>query len=462
MFLSVGRYRQAELVDEAARLTVFWPPDHATFAPELLGREPSRVLRFLRQAFGPPATEHLWLIEIPGDEVNNFVVDGLVAISRGSYARLERSPTYLSGMLAHELAHLWWGDLVNAVGPGARWLTEGFAEYCRYLYERAAGGEPLAWSYRNLLMVRQFAGRASPPLTGVEAIGEDEGLYYQKGAFVLQMLAGEIGEDTLLAVLRRFAQQYGGRTATVEDFIAIAGGRRMGWFFDQWLRRPDGPRLRLSATVEASGGGVVVRGAVEQLAPAYRLRVPLVAYGPHDTTVRTIALDGARADFTLRLPERPLRLELDPGATVFKWFTADELPLDFADAAQRVGTARCVFAPPSNDTTLTRRRDAFLSRRFPDVDTHNPRCPVRVLVGSEAAAFRRRYAAGVPDPETGAMSAFVERLPDGTGTVVGIEGAVEAWPDLLMPEAPLTFLRVRDGQIVAAWGAGLPRIEVRF
>ena len=292
---------------------------------DLVSREPFRVLAFLRNAFGPPTTDRVTLIEIPGDSVNNFAVDGLVAISRGSYRRIEQSGTYLSAMLAHELAHLWWGDLVNPVGPGARWLTEGFAEYSRYLYERATGGESLAWSYRNLVMVRQFAGREPPPLAGNPAEGEDEAIYYQKGAFVLRMLAGEIGDDALVAAMRRLAERRRGQTATLDDFVAAVGVDRLNWFFDQWPRRPTGPRLRLSvSTAEARGDSVVVRGMIEQAMPAYRLSLPLVAYSTRDTSMQSIQVAGPRTAFTLRLTRRPgWRLVVDPDGTVFQWFTRE-------------------------------------------------------------------------------------------------------------------------------------------
>ena len=134
--------------------------------------------------------------------------------------------------------------------------------------------------------------------------------------------------------------------------------------------------------------------------------------------------------------------------------------MDFAAAAQVISERRCVDTKAPADTTLARRLREFLAHRFPNTDTADPRCPVRLLVGRDAEEFRRRQAPGVPEPVVGTVSAFVKREPGGQGLIIGIEGDADHWPDLLVPEAPLTFLRVRSGQIVAAWGAGLPRIEV--
>jgi hypothetical protein len=461
MFLSIGRYRTSELAEGGQQLELFWPTDHQDASAALMAREPFRVLDFYRQAFGPRLTNRLTVIEIPDEGVRNLAVDGLVAISRASYRRLEQSPTYLSGLLAHELAHLWWGDLVQPTGSGARWLTEGFAEFSRYLYERHTGGEPLDWSYRNLVVVRQFAGREPPPLADASAEGEDESLYYQKGAFVLHMLATEIGEQRVLAAMRRLAEQRAGGRGTLDAFIEAAGGADMRWFFEQWLTRRTGPTLELSSpTVEPYGDSVVVRSAVLQPAEAYRLRVPVVAYGPDDTVTHVVTVEGARTAFELRLPTRPTRLELDPAGTLFKWFTAADLPLDFSEVSRVVGERRCLYAAPTADTAMARRRRDFLARRFPDADVGNTDCPVQLRVGPESSALRERNAPTVPPQAPGTVSAFVVRERASAVMVVGIEGDAEPWPELLIPEAPLTFLRVRNSQIVAAWGARLPQIGV--
>jgi hypothetical protein len=313
------------------------------------------------------------------------------------------------------------------------------------------------------VVVRQFAGREPPPLADAGAQGEDESLYYQKGAFVLHMLAGEIGEARVVAAMRRFAERRRGRAGTIDDFVDAAGGRSMRWFFDQWLGRATGPRLALlPPVVDSRGDSVIVHGAIEQRGAPYRLRIPLAAYGPHDTTTRMLRVDGSHTAFTLRLTWRPTLLGLDPAASVFKWFTADELPLEFAVVSKTVTEQRCLHASLPADSNTSRRLRDFLSRRFPGVSTTDTACPVRLLAGNDARAFRGSVAPSVPDPEPGTVSAFVARDPQDGRAVVGIEGDAEPWPDLTIPEAPLTFLRVRNGQIIGARGAGLPPIAVRL
>lgn len=85
-----------------------------------------------------------------------------------------------------------------------------------------------------------------------------------------------------------------------------------------------------------------------------------------------------------------------------------------------------------------------------------------ILVGVAASRFREGFARSVPAPQPGSLGAFVRRRPgDPERVVIGVEGALATgWPDALIPEAPLTFIALRGGQVIAAHSAGLPRLEV--
>jgi hypothetical protein len=473
VFLSIGEYRSAELAQGPVSMTVHWPRSHKEFVPDSIGRIPFDILRFFRDRFGggggAAGRSHFALIEIPSDEVENLSVDGLVVISRGSHRMILQNPSYLEAVLSHELAHYWWGDIVTPVGPGARWLTEGFAEYSRDLYERETGGERIPWSYRNLIVLKRFVNQEPPPLTA--SVGRDDGeeVYYQKGAFVLHMLESEIGSPRLRETMRTFVQERRGRTATVNDFITavdVASKTSSAWFFDQWLRRPTGPVLRLALLgLDQRSDSIVVHMTIEQDVPAYRLLLPIVAYYANgDSAVRMVRLDSARTALDLRYATRPERLVLDPGGDVFKWFPAAAMPLDFTKANQMLHDAPCISAEGADDASVMDSLVRFVGRRFRREVSADRQCPVTILVGGAAAQFRERFAPSVPSAQPGSITAFVWRPPgDSDRVVIGVEGALAAgWPDALIPEAPLTFIALRGGQVIAAHSAGLPRLEVRL
>jgi hypothetical protein len=470
VFLSIGKYRTAKLAQAALSMTVYWPRSHPEFRPDSIGRIPFDILHFYRDRFGGEAgraRNQFALIEIPNDEVVNFSVDGLVVISRGSHRNIVRNPSYLEALLAHELAHYWWGaGLVSPVGPGARWLREGFAEFSRDLYERETGKERVPWAYRNLLVLKRFADEAPPPLTALLDTGADE-VYYQKGAFVLHMLEAEIGKPHLLEAMRRLVLESRGRAASVNDFVTavdVASRTSSEWFFDQWLRRATGPELRLSLLgLDRHSDSVIVRVNIDQDAPAYRLRLPITAYFANgDSTIQMVRVDSTRTSLELRYARRPERLVLDPDDEVFKWVPSDAMPLDFLGATKLLHDAPCVRAEGAADSAAMDSLARFLARRFRRELSSERQCPVTILVGDTATRFRERFASAVSAPQSGTLGAFVRRNPgDPHGIVIGVEGSLAAsWPDALIPEAPLTSIALRNGQVIAAQAAGLPRIGV--
>lgn len=151
-----------------------------------------------------------------------------------------------STLIAHELAHQWWGDHVTCAQWNYIWLNEGFASYSEYLaIEKLPGlfsgitAAQYMSSFHNSAM-SQPGGSVYVPLSSTY----DENrifsgrLTYDKGAAIIHTLRWEMQSDTLFFnTLKSYMQQYGGSTATVDDFKQVAetiSGRSFNDFFDQW------------------------------------------------------------------------------------------------------------------------------------------------------------------------------------------------------------------------------------
>lgn len=160
-------------------------------------------------------------------------------------------------LLAHEIAHQWFGDMASEKSFAHLWLSEGFATYLtNYYFEKKYGKEAANKRWREQREeVIQFAKTSSSPV--VDSTSNLMSLLnansYQKGAWVLHMLRNEVGDSIFQKIIQTYYNQYKGGNAETRDFEAIAekvSGKELTWFFDQWLYRPGIPKLEISTKVQ--------------------------------------------------------------------------------------------------------------------------------------------------------------------------------------------------------------------
>ena len=182
-------------------------------------------------------------------------------------------------LIAHEIAHQWFGDSVSEAEWRHVWLSEGFATYLTQLYsEHRYGFDALRSGMAGSRdRIRRHAAEL-PTSTVVPAeVGDLMQLLsvdsYQKGAWVLHMLRRKVGDVVFWDSLREFYATYRDGNASSEDFEDLVAGvwssasdqssaetsAALGRFFAQWLHRPGHPRL----TVDVRTGGTRSQGAEE-------------------------------------------------------------------------------------------------------------------------------------------------------------------------------------------------------
>jgi aminopeptidase N len=178
-----------------------------------------------------------------------FVTYGAVVVDEDLGFALETQTLSLFGseltaepVVAHELAHQWFGDDVSLGSWRDIWLNEGFATYAQWLWTEHRGGGSI-----------DEIARASADTPGLDVPPADPGAdqlfgatVYVRGALTLHVLRHELGDDTFFEVLRTWVERYGGASATSADFESLAGevsGRDLSDLFDAWLRAPELPSL---------------------------------------------------------------------------------------------------------------------------------------------------------------------------------------------------------------------------
>ena len=231
----------------------------------------SDILTYHAAHFGPFVGERVVIAQNPTPGFFGMAADGLVLIGSSMVAlkdmpALDAYARFNEYLLAHELAHLWWGIGIGADFNAENWLSEGFAEYLSITYfEDRYGGfnpnllthlqpglaEDLLTELLGALNLRQQsdlsylallqAGFDEPivqPVADSEYVNGLTVRTYSKGYLVLRALEAIIGKTSMDEILMAAHRQWNGRLLTVDDFRLLAedvSGSDLSRFFDGWL-----------------------------------------------------------------------------------------------------------------------------------------------------------------------------------------------------------------------------------
>ncbi len=154
-------------------------------------------------------------------------------------------------LIAHEIAHQWFGNSASELNWHHIWLSEGFATYMTDLFIEATDGK--AAFIKQLSEERQkvidFSKEELVPVINTTITDYNKLLNansYQKGAWVLHMLRKEVGDDIFWKGIRKYYETYKFSNALSEDFQRImeqVSGKNLDYFFKQWLYRPGQPEI---------------------------------------------------------------------------------------------------------------------------------------------------------------------------------------------------------------------------
>lgn len=165
-------------------------------------------------------------------------------------------------LIAHEIAHQWFGNSVTEGDWHHIWLSEGFATYLAAVYSEATYGKQKL--EQSMMSARTRVLRASeknprpvidPSITDLMGLLNTNS--YQKGAWVLHMLRSEAGEENFWKGIKLFYGRFRDKNAMTDDFRKVmeeATGRDLEKFFHQWLFVAGEPNLRISLVAARNKG----------------------------------------------------------------------------------------------------------------------------------------------------------------------------------------------------------------
>ncbi len=245
-------------------------------------------------------------------------------------------------IVAHELAHHWFGDLVTCKHWSEIWLNESFATYSEFLWRAHTQGEDEARFvlYQDFLtyLHEDFSSHRRPILFHRYRYSEElmDRHAYEKGACVLHMLRQVLGDEAFFRSLARYLSKFAFGVAETHDLktaIEEVTGKNLHWFFEQWIHRPGYPELeveyewqREQKMLRLSIKQVQKADEEDEVVEAFRfpVEIELVTTAPdaaNESDFRTsfhVWVEKAEQEFYFPCETKPRMVVFDKGHRVFK------------------------------------------------------------------------------------------------------------------------------------------------
>lgn len=235
-------------------------------------------------------------------------------------------------LIAHELAHQWFGNLVSARDWSHFWLHEGFATYFTDLYFENQYGDN-EFRIRRLEQDRAYLEeRAHFPITAIKPKNNPDlpvdfpgRTVYTRGAAILHALRFEVGDENFLKGIRQFLQKYQFNSAVTEDFrreMELASQKDLSQFFRQWLYGAGHPQLSVSWDWIDSTQNVILN--IKQTQPQtevsdiFHFSVPVEITAGLKKVCFILTITQREQQFNYHMNQKPEMIRFDKGYWILK------------------------------------------------------------------------------------------------------------------------------------------------
>jgi len=242
----------------------------------------------------------------------------------------------LQGLIAHELAHQWVGDMITCKSWTHIWLNEGWATYGAALWFEHRDGEDgyldsMGRNYRRLRRDKTTNEHGMVSPVWEHAWENFRRGAYPKGASILHMLRCMVGDEVFFDGVALYMNRHALGTVETDDFryaMEEVSGLGLEWFFDQWCVRPGIPNLDVTVRFDAADRQLTVDVAqtqhIDERTPAFRFVLPI--YVRTAAGVETFEIDVRETSVSLQrqLSGPPLFVAIDPWLHVLKSIEVDK------------------------------------------------------------------------------------------------------------------------------------------
>jgi hypothetical protein len=307
-------------------------------------------MAWYRTKFGEPPVKTLTVSPVPSNFGQGF--GGMVYLPTINYVMADSTASnkdqgfFRDLLLAHEVAHQWWGNVVTSGSYHHEWLMEALANYSGLMYmERRLGPvagpkavETALEMYRHNLFAKgpdgETAESEGPVVQGRRLESSNNpaaatAVMYGKGSWILHMLRRRMGDERFLRALVEVRQRYEWKELDTEDFRLTcaeflppgSADPKLENFFDHWVYGTGVPSLKMTFSVKGRPGAYKLTGTVTQtdVPDDFSIAVPVeIQTGPGKRIVQQVRTSSDPVSFTVSVAAANAKAVLDPGLSVLR------------------------------------------------------------------------------------------------------------------------------------------------
>jgi aminopeptidase N len=338
------------------------------------------------------------------------------------------------GVVSHELAHQWFGNLITCRNWGELWLNEGFATFFSDLWtEHSRGKDEYLYSMLNnqdkYFQTWSREERRRPIVTKrFKGLNTIFGTYaYQQSAAVINMLRFVLGEELFWKSINHYIKKHQGQSIETPHLILAieeVTGQSLEWFFDEWIYKMGHPEFEIMSNYDEIAGKLrlkvkqIQKPAVKypwyQSPDFFTMPVDIALTTASGEKIHRVWIDAPEKEFDFAVDSKPLIVNFDRGNYLIKKVYFDRSDEELAyqllndldvmgriSAANELNTSHSEIAAKALGEAA--HRDRFWGVRFESV---------RALRGFNSETARAGLIRGLEDSDARVRQAAVEELAE--------------------------------------------------
>jgi aminopeptidase N len=282
----------------------------------------AKILDYYGQMYGPSAAGNSFrIVEVDDQLVRQYGMLGTIFVTHGELAQ----PLPPVRELARRIALQWWQETVGVQGPADLWLADGMAYFSAAQYIGKDQGESAYKEEINNLAILALKFESKSAVREAVSLGYRSDKYESvaagKGAWILNMLRGILGEEKfnkLIAAYIRECTGTGGSTAWFQTLAEKQYGKELGWYFSEWIDTIGVPQLQSDYVMFKTATGFRITGSIKQDRDLFRMPVEVAVVSGNEETKTTVELAGRSTAFDIVSVSMPDRVILDPNNKILR------------------------------------------------------------------------------------------------------------------------------------------------